>query len=78
MPTEPGPYRDTQGDLWLLDDDSLWEHGARRLNDGSWLPVNGRFTGRMTPEEFEHLATGPGIEVLPLTRVLVEDIPPVN
>lgn len=77
LPTEPGPYQDVQGDLWLLGDDGLWEHGARRLNDGSWQPVMGRFTGRMTAEAFAYLAGGPGVApVLPLTRLEVGDFPP--
>ncbi|RBO87001.1 hypothetical protein [Nocardia puris] len=74
LPSEPGWYEDPQGDLWLLGDDGLWEHGARRLGNGELTPVMGRFTGRMTATAFEHLATGPQVTVLPLRRVEVPDI----
>lgn len=76
LPTEPGVYQDTRGDLWLLGEDGLWEHGARRLNDGTWMPVMGQFTGRMKPEVFAHLATGPAVKVFPLKRVEIKDFPP--
>ncbi|MFI6368735.1 hypothetical protein ACIBG0_39140 [Nocardia sp. NPDC050630] len=75
LPTEPGFYRDVKGDLWLLEADR-WTHAARRLNDDSLRPVMGRFTGEMTADQFEHLATGPSVDVLPLERVEAEDVPP--
>jgi len=76
LPTEPAFYRDANGHLWLLDEDHRWMHAARRLNDGTLSPVMGRFTGRMTPQQFEYMATGPSVDVLPLERVEVDDIPP--
>lgn len=75
LPTEPGLYEDAKGDLWLLED-HRWMHAARRLNDDTLRPVMGRFTGRMSAEQFEHLATGPSVDVLPLERVAVDDVPP--
>ncbi|MEV4128125.1 hypothetical protein [Nocardia sp. NPDC049707] len=76
LPDEPGFYRDAIGHLWLLDEDHRWVHAARRRNDDSLTPVMGQFTGRMTPAQFEHLATGPSVDVLPLERIHAEDVPP--
>lgn len=75
LPTEPGAYRDVRGDIWLLGEDGRWQHGARRRDGGELDVVMGRFTGRMTPAAFEHMAQGPGVEVLPLTRAEPGDAP---
>lgn len=75
LPDDPGLYRDAIGHLWLLEDDHRWMHAARRRNDGSLTPVMGQFTGRMTPAQFEHLATGPNANVLPLERIETANAP---
>lgn len=76
LPTEPALYRDVVGDVWLLDDDHQWMHAARRLDDDTLRPVMGAFTGKMSPETFEHMATGPSVDVLPLERIDVGGVPP--
>lgn len=69
LPTEPGRYEDIVGDIWTLGVDGLWQHDERRMSDGELSRVYGRFTGRMTPEAFEHAATGPSVSVFPLVRI---------
>lgn len=74
LPAEPGVYRDAHGDMWSLDVDG-WRHIARRMTDGRMHPVRD-YPGPTSSEALAELSMAPGVDVLPLKRVEVEDVPP--
>lgn len=75
LPTESGFYEDAVGSLWFLRDDGQWEYLARRL------PFGGLTTADVdhrpiAAEQLARVAPYPDAELLPLTRVEIEDVPP--
>lgn len=76
LPTEPGMYVDAVGDYWVLRDvDGQWQHTARRLPFGG-VTTAGVDDRPIEATTLERVAPYPDAELLPLTRVEVEDIPP--
>jgi len=71
LPTEPGVYEDGVGDLWFLQADGRWRYCARRLPFGG---ISANVDHR--PLDAETLASFRDPELLPLTRLKVDDVPP--
>jgi len=70
LPTEPGLYETSLGEVWLLRDDRLWQNVGRRL------PLGGVALdeGPVAPLEADAVAAGEA-GTLPVIPVALEEVP---